>query len=212
MPRSVRFRFEIGRSPRRDRSGFVLGLWCVRAPGTGCVCGVWWFSGLGVVWAGWPWGWLCRRPHGFCPPGVVGVAHSRASGVGGNHGIMRNSTISSGRGPVPMCVDPPDCTWEPDHHTQLSPEKLVIPTKTAPVPQRSRSPMCNIEDNQHPPGITRHAPHRDRSASGSRSVRLSLTKPTSRRARRARERKPHATPRNHRRAADPRNLTDLEPE
>ena len=49
--------------------------------------------------------------------GVVGVAHSRAPRTGGNRGIMRNSTVSSGRSPVPMCAGPPDRTWEPDHHT-----------------------------------------------------------------------------------------------
>ena len=58
-----------------------------------------------VRWVGWPWGGsagvlvasVCR---------MVGVAHSCAFGVGGSSGIVRNSKVSSGRGPVPMCVDP----------------------------------------------------------------------------------------------------------
>ena len=161
-------------------------------------------------------GWLCRCSRGPRVQGVVGVAHSRASGVGGNRGITRNSNVGSGSGSgsghAPMCVDPLIAHGSPTTTHNDRPKISSFQQKPALAPQKPRPPMCNIEDNQHPPGITRHAPHRDRSASGSRSVRLSLTKPTSRRARRARERKPHATPRNHRRAADPRNLTDLEPE
>ena len=64
--------------------------------------------------------------------------------------------------------------------------------------------MCNTHDKHahqaHPP---RPAP---------RSARLNPAHPTSRHARRARERKPYATPQNHRRAADPRNRTDLDAE
>ena len=81
------------------------------------------------------------------------------------------------------------------------------------------APMCNTDDN--------HAPHRDRSTSGSRSVQISPATPTSRHARRTRGRRPHAAPQNHWRAAGPqqrnrsrrgvrpisvRNRTDLEPE
>ena len=80
-------------------------------------------------------------------PGVVCVAHSRALGVGGNRGIMRNSNASNNHDPAPMCVDPPDHTWEPNHHTRPSPEKTVIPTKTNLAPQRPQAPMCNTDDN-----------------------------------------------------------------
>ena len=88
-------------------------------------------------------------------PGVVGVAHSRALGVGGNRGIMRNSTISSERGPAPMCADPLTARGSKTatHH-----DRQKIPSfqqKTAPVPQSPQPPMCNIEDNRprqaHPP-------------------------------------------------------------
>ena len=115
------------------------------------------FRGWGSCEAGWTAvGWLCRRPHGFCPPGVVGVAHSRALGVGGNRGIMRNSTISSERGPAPMCADPPDRTWEPDRHTQLSPENPVISTKNSPRPIEVPASHVQHRRQPHPPGT----PHR----------------------------------------------------
>ena len=57
------------------------------------------------------------------------------------------------------------------------------------------APMCNTDDN--------HAPHRDRSTSGSRSVQFSPANPTSRHARQARGRRSHAAPQNHWRAAGP---------
>ena len=150
-----------------------------------------------VRWAGWPWGWLCQCPRGLRVPGVVGVAHSRALGVGGNRGIMRNSNVGSGHGPVPMCVDPPDRTWEPDHHRRRSLEKPVIPTKNSPRPAEAPASHVQHRRQPHPPRPTL------------RSVRLNPTHPTSRRARRARERKPHAAPQNRQRTADPRNRTDL---
>ena len=84
--------------------------------------------------------------------------------------------------------------------------------KKQPPSRRAPGLPCATSKTTAPARHTRHAPHRDRSTSGSRSVRLSLTKPTSRHARRARERKPYATPQNHRRAADPRNRTDLDAE
>ena len=48
------------------------------------------------------------------------------------------------------------------------------------------APMCNTDDN--------HAPHRDRSTSGTRSVQVSPANPTSRHARQARGRRSHAAP------------------
>ena len=75
-------------------------MWGVVVSG-GVVFGV----GGRVRWVGWPWGGsagvlvasVCR---------MVGVAHSCAFGVGGSSGIVRKSNFGSGRGPVPMCVDP----------------------------------------------------------------------------------------------------------
>ena len=60
---------------------------------------------------------------------------------------------------------------------------------------RGSAPMCNTDDN--------HAPHRDRSTSGSRSVQVSPANSTSRHARRTRGRRPRAAPQNHWRAAGP---------
>jgi len=89
-----------------------------------------WFSGLGSDESGHAAsGSLRRHPH---VPGEVDSAHSCALGVGGNRGIMRNSTVGSGRGSAPMCADPPHRAWEPDHHTRRPQEKTVIPTKTSP--------------------------------------------------------------------------------
>ena len=111
-------------------------------------------------------------------PGVVCVAHSRALGVGGNRRIMRNSNVGSGRGPVPMCVDPPHCTWEPDHHTPRSPGKPVIPTKTSRRP--AGTPVSHVQHQRqpHPPGTphptqpTHHKlqPEPDRSRCGIRPI------------------------------------------
>ena len=102
--RSVEFRVEIGRNPARDRSKLVSR--CdVRASETGVpVSGV---VVLGVgscksraspLWASSAGACVC-----LCLSGMVGVAHSRMLRVGGNRGIMRNSNVSSGRGPAPMC-------------------------------------------------------------------------------------------------------------
>ena len=144
-------------------------------------------------------------------PGVVGVAHSHMLRIGGNRGIMRNSTISSERGPAPMCADPltahgSETATHHDHQKIPSFQQKPAPSRRGP------SLPCATPTINTPTRHTRHAPHRDRPTSGSRSVRLSLTKPTSRHARRARERKPYATPQNHRRAADLRNRTDLDAE
>ena len=97
------------------------------------------------------------------PAGAVDVAHSRALGVGGNRGIMRKSTISSGHGLAPMCADPPHRTWEPDRHTQLSPENPVIPTKNSYIPVEA--PVSHV---QH-----RRQPHLPNTASDARLQRTS---------------------------------------
>ena len=89
-----------------------------------------------------------RCPH---TPGLVGVAHSRTLRVGGNRGITRNSTVSSGHGRAPMCADPPHRTWEPDHHTPRSPENPVIPTKNSPRPAKTPPSHVQHQRQPHPP-------------------------------------------------------------
>ena len=163
--------------------------------------------------------------------GAVDVAHSRLLCVGGNLGIVRNSNFGGGHGSAPMCADPPHRTWEPDHRTHWSPEKPVIPTRISPRPAKSLVSHAQHRRQPHPPvaphhldaapdAVTPHAPHRDRSTSGSRSVRFSPANPTSRRARQTREVKttchtsqPSATSKSS--AAQPisrRSATDLEAE
>ena len=86
--------------------------------------------------------------------GMVGVAHLRVLCVGGSRGIMWNSTVSSGRSPVPMCAGPPDRTWEPDHHTRRSPEKPTIPTKTSPHPAEVPVSCVQYRGQPHPLGTS----------------------------------------------------------
>ena len=159
-------RVEIGRNPCRDRSG--SGSRSVVLPVRGCGVSLHLRQGECFGCGGSRWGdsreW---RSYGsgftvagrlcWCsrvPPGVVGVAHSRAPRVGENRGIMRNSTISSDHGPAPMCADPPDRTWEPDHHTPRSPEKLVIPTKTSLG--LTKAPVSHVQHQRQP--HPKHAP------------------------------------------------------
>ena len=98
---------------------------------------------------------------------TVDVAHSRTPRIGGNRGIMRNSIVRSGHGRVPMCVDPPHCTWEPDHHTPRSPGKPVIPTKPATAPQRPHPPMCNTQDTHT--HQAHHTPHNQPTTNSNRN-------------------------------------------
>ena len=101
-------------------------------------------------------GWLCRCSRGPRVQGVVGVAHSRASGVDGNRGITRNSNVGSGSGSgsghAPMCVDPLIAHGSPTTTHNDRPKISSFQQKPALAPQKPRPPMCNIEDNQHPPG------------------------------------------------------------
>ena len=144
-----------------------------------------WFSGLGSDESGHAAsGRLRRHPH---VPGEVDSAHSCALGVGGNRGIMRNSNVGSGRGPAPMCADPLTAHGSPTTMRDDRQKRPSFQQKPVPASQSLWSPMCNTEDNR-----THHVSHRNRSASGSRSVRFSRANPTSRRARRARGRKLHA--------------------
>ena len=70
------------------------------------------------------------------------------------------------------CAQPPHRTWEPDHHTPRSPEKLVIPTKTSLG--LTKAPVSHVQHQRQP--HPKHAPtaphteigpvpHRDRSNS-----------------------------------------------
>ena len=109
---------------------------------------------------------------------TVDVAHSRTPHTGGNRGIMRNSIVRSGHGRVPMCVDPPHCTWEPDHHTPRPPEKPVIPTKTSRRPAEAPPSHVQHQRQPHPPGTphptqpTHHKlqPELNRSRGGTRPI------------------------------------------
>ena len=68
-----------------------------------------------------------------------------------------------------------------------------------------RCPRGTRVQHRKQPTPTRYHPPRP----ALRSVRLGPANPTSRHARRARGRKPHAAPRNHQHTADLRNRTDL---
>ena len=164
--RSVVTRVEIGPLPARDRSYSVSR--SVVLPVRGCGVSkhlgqvacfrcasppVGWFSGLGSDESGHAVsGRLRRHPH---VPGEVDSAHSRALGVGGNRGIMRNSYLSSGNGPAPMCTDPLTAHGSPTTIRDDRQKSASFQQEPAPALRRSRSPMCNIEDNRthraHPP-------------------------------------------------------------
>ena len=85
---------------------------------------------------------------------------------------MRNSTISSGRGPVPMCVDPLGAHGSPTATHSYHRKIPSFQQKTAPALQGPQPPMCNIEDDRRPPGTPATprieigpVPARDRSGS-----------------------------------------------
>ena len=86
-------------------------------------------------------------------PGVVGVAHSRAFGVGGNRGIMRNSKVSSGRGPAPMCTGPLIAHGSPTTTHDAHRKSLQFQRKPAPPPRRGPGLLCAISRTTAP---TRH--------------------------------------------------------
>ena len=120
--------------------------------------------------------------------------------------------VGSDRVSVPMCVDPPDRTWEPNHHTRPSPKKTVIPTKTSPHP--AETPVSHVQRLRH----SHHQAHPPRPTPSSVHFRLEIgplqpgqpdveTRTTSSRAKAT----CHA-PRNRQRTADPRNRTDLDAE
>ena len=150
---------------------------------------------------------------------TVDVAHSRTPHTGGNRGIMRNSIVRSGHGRVPMCVDPPSLHMgaRPPHTTPT--RKACHSNKNQPPSCRDPGLPCATPTTTTPEARTHRTPHRDRSSSASRSVQFSPTNPTSKHARQARGRKPHATPREPSTNSTPaearpisaRVTTDLEP-
>ena len=109
---------------------------------------------------------------------TVDVAHSRTPHTGGNRGIMRNSIVRSGHGRVPMCVDPPHCTWEPDRHTPRSPWKACHSNKTSYRPAEAPPSHVQHQRQPHPPGTphptqpTHHKlqPELNRSRGGTRPI------------------------------------------
>ena len=143
---------EIGRTPRRDRSGSGSRSVVLRVE-IGCTpvrdCSQGWRpykSGRNAA------GRLrqCSRL-----PGAVHVAHLRAPCIAGNLGIMRKSNVGSGHGSVPMCVDPLTAHGS-STATHKDPRKIPsFQQKPTRVPQRPRSPMCNTDDphvhQAHPP-------------------------------------------------------------
>ena len=97
----------------------------------------------------------------------MGVAHSRASGVGGNRGITRNSNVGSGSGSgsghAPMCVDPLIAHGSPTTTHNDRPKISSFQQKPALAPQKPRPPMCNTNDNHtrstHPPRLAPRSVH-----------------------------------------------------
>ena len=151
-----------------------------------------------------------------CPRGWW-VLHTRAHRVLVGTAESCGTALSVAITVLLPCAQTPHRTWEPNHHTAHSPKNPVIPTKTSPPPRRGPALPCATPTTTTPEARTHHAPRRDRSSSGSRSVQFSPTNPTSKHARRAQGPKPHAPPRepstNSRpaeaRPISTRNSTDL---
>ena len=106
-----------------------------------------------------------------CPRGWW-VLHTRAHrvlvGTAESCGTALSVTVMA----LLPCAQPPHRTWEPDHHTPRSPEKLVIPTKTSLG--LTKAPVSHVQHQRQP--HPKHAPtaphteigpvpHRDRSNS-----------------------------------------------
>ena len=88
------------------------------------------------------------------PPGVVGVAHSRAPRVGENRGIMRNSTISSDHGPAPMCADPLTAHGNPT--TTQHTHRKIPSFQQKPAPHPAEAPPSHVQHQRQP--HPKHAP------------------------------------------------------
>ena len=102
------------------------------------------------------------------------------------------------------CAQPPHRTWEPDHHTPRSPEKLVIPTKTSLG--LTKAPVSHVQHQRQP--HPKHAPTTPHTEIGPVPARdrSNSARPTRRRSThdklRGQNHMPHLG--NHRRTADPR--------
>ena len=60
---------------------------------------------------------------------------------------MRNSNVSSGHRPAPMCVDPLTAHGSPTTTRDTHQKSPHFQQKSTPTPQRPQSPMCDTEDN-----------------------------------------------------------------
>ena len=179
--RSVRFRLEIGRNPCRDRSGSAprsvvfrveIGgttgarLWCVSTSETGVsVSGVVVPGGV-ILGSGDRMGRAGPLRAGsagvrVCPRGWW-VLHTRAHrvlvGTAESCGTALSVTVMA----LLPCAQPPHRTWEPDHHTPRSPEKLVIPTKTSLG--LTKAPVSHVQHQRQP--HPKHAPTTPRTEIG----------------------------------------------
>ena len=209
-------RVEIGRNPCRDRSG--SGSRSVVLPVRGCGVSLHLRQGECFGCGGSRWGdsreW---RSYGsgftvagrlcWCsrvPPGVVGVAHSRAPRVGENRGIMRNSTISSDHGPAPMCADPLTAHGNPT--TTQHTHRKIPSFQQKPAPHPAEAPPSHVQHQRQP--HPKHAPTTPHTEIGPVPARdrSNSARPTRRRSThdklRGQNHMPHLG--NHRRTADPR--------
>ena len=88
-----------------------------------------------------------------CPRGWW-VLHTRAHrvlvGTAESCGTALSVTVMA----LLPCAQPPHRTWEPDHHTPRSPEKLVIPTKTSLG--LTKAPVSHVQHQRQP--HPKHAP------------------------------------------------------
>ena len=135
------------------------------------------------------------------PAGAVDVAHSRALGVGGNRGIMRKSTISSGHGLAPMCAVPLTAHGSPTttHHAH---RKMSFQQKPVTAPSRLRSPMCITDDNHTHRTPPRMLGCREQAATSPHPVRYSQTPPQT-------HCPPYSAPRSVQGPISSRSTTDL---
>ena len=183
-------------------------MWRVRAFETGCVGACF---GRGPRCGGsrsWGrMGWASPLRGGFVSACVCRgwwVLHTRV------HSASAGTAESCGTAPSVAATVMLPCAQTPSPHMGTQPPHTMITRKSRhsnkkqPSPRKDPALPCATPTTTTPEARTHHVSHRDRSTSGSRSVRFNSSEPTSRRARRARGRKPHAAPQNRQRTADPR--------
>ena len=151
-----------------------------------------------------------------CPRGWW-VLHTRA------HRVLVGTAESCGTALSVTVMALLPCAQTPSLHMGTRPPHTTLTrkarhsNKNQPRPHEGPGLPCATPTTTTPEARTHHAPHRDRSSSGSRSVQFSPTNPTSKHARQAQGPKPHAPPRepstNSRpaeaRPISTRNSTDL---